>query len=114
MGKKVSETLAKTTALLAVDTKDFTIGKLTQQNEDLVKLITTMKENIDELILRKDKSCFMCRESLKLTKRNCESELEAAKNNYEDRLNDLGELLNQKNLKQKSGKHFIICERSEY
>ena len=77
-------------------------------------VVSSLQSDMKELILRKDKSCFMCRESLKLTKLNCDKELEKTKADYEDRLHDLGQLLNQKNLEHKSGKHFIICERNEY
>lgn len=96
------------------ENKDFTIGRLTQQNADLKTLVQKLKVKIDELVLRKDKSCFMCREELRSVKSACQSDLEHAKNEYSEKLEDLGELLTQKNASNKKGKHFIICERHEY
>jgi len=96
------------------ENKDFTIGRITQQNTDLKTLVQKLKIKIDELVLRKDKSCFMCREELRSVKSACNSDLELAKNEYSEKLEDLGDLLTQKNASNKKGKHFIICERHEY
>ena len=99
------------------DNKDFTIGKLSQQNSDLKNLVKTLKTKIDELVIRKEMSCFMCREELRSCQRNCQDDLETAKNDYLEKLEDLGEQLtkiNEQNSKSAKGKFFIICERDEY
>ena len=74
------------------ENKDFTIGRITQQNTDLKTLVQKLKIKIDELVLRKDKSCFMCREELRSVKSACNSDLELAKNEYSEKLEDLGDL----------------------
>ena len=79
------------------DNKDFTIGKLSQQNSDLKNLVKTLKTKIDELVIRKEMSCFMCREELRSCQRNCQDDLETAKNDYLEKLEDLGEQLTKIN-----------------
>jgi len=108
------ERLMNPTEISPSENKDFTIGRIPQQNTDLKTLVQKLKIKIDELVLRKDKSCFMCREELRSVKTACNHDLEVAKNEYSDKLEDLGDLLTQKNASNKKGKHFIICERLEY
>ena len=110
--------------------KDFAIGKLTngfwkkksflkigiffwqsqnhlwtQQNTDLKNLVQTLKARIDELVIRKDMSCFMCREELRGVKRDCQTNLDTAKTEYHEKLEDLGEILTKRNENSKSGKY---------
>lgn len=42
--EKIAENLTKTEKLLSIDTKDYTIGKLAQQNEDQKKLCKNSHE----------------------------------------------------------------------
>ena len=46
---EVQQALITTEGILNTTTKDFEIGRLSQQNEDLRTLVTTLKERIDEL-----------------------------------------------------------------